>query len=216
MEAAKGELRNYLERITEVIGIHAGLPGPGGVQGYVLRNGREFESQELTPAEQKYLDTLGWRRHPPRACWPNAQRACLTAVPVPGMKLLYTEGYVWLDMKVPIAHAWLSLNGKMADTTIRHPHNSNGRMLGLIAPGWEYYGVEMDPNLCLHQAEHTEIGPMIDDYLCRWPMLKREGLLQLIPQDRDDGVQQNTVAPDNHEKPRRARNSIRPAEIHSV
>ena len=43
----------------------------GGVQGYVLRYGRLFRSQALTRDEQQFIDSLGWRRHPPQPVLPE-------------------------------------------------------------------------------------------------------------------------------------------------
>ena len=151
------------------------------VHDYVLRRGRAFRSEPLTREEQKYIDLCGWQKHPIKQCYRNAQMAALTMPLQEGMSLLYVEGFVDTGMGIGINHAWLSLNGKLVDTTIRadrkkngRKKNGRGRAIGLIPEGWEYYGVEMDPQKCLHSLEHDGIGPLIDDWACGWPMLAGE------------------------------------------
>lgn len=148
------------------------------VHGYVLRNGRSFRSQPLTREERDYIDLCGWKSHRMKQCWVNAQTSALTMPPREGMTLLYTEGFMTTGLGIGINHAWLSLNGKIVDTTIRIDHRKRGtarnRPLGIIPEDWEYYGVELDPLECLHSQEHDEIGPLIDDWLCGWPLLARD------------------------------------------
>ena len=146
----------------------------GGVQGYVLKYGRLFRSQALTRDEQQFIDSLGWRRHRPNMCYQNAQTMALQAATTSRHRVLYAEGYVSPGINFPVPHAWLSLNGKAVDTTIRHPEakDRRWRITGIIPPQWEYYGVEIDPRECLHSLQHDSPGPLIDDWLCRWPLLQ--------------------------------------------
>ena len=149
------------------------------VHGYVLRHGRTFKSQPLTVEEREYIDLCGWPEHQMRQCWQNAQTAALTMPPGDGMTLLYVEGFVGTGLGIGINHAWLSLNGKVVDTTIRIDHRKRGtaknRPLGEFPEGWEYYGVELDPSECMHSQEHRDgMGPLIDDWLCGWPLLARD------------------------------------------
>ena len=157
--------------------------GDLSVHGYVLRNGRSFRSEPLTPEEQRHIDRCGWQAHRAKQCYHNAQTTALAMPSQDGMTLRYAEGFVGLGMSCGINHAWLSLNGKVVDTTIRIDRtagrrrvNSRNRPMGLIPEGWEYYGVELDPMECLHSMDHhmDGIGPLIDDWRCGWPLLVRE------------------------------------------
>ena len=147
------------------------------VHGYVLRRGRRFDSQPLSREEQEYLDLHDWRRHQPRQCWRNAQLMALTLPPEAGMTLLYVEGYLRnTGHDFGVSHAWVSLNGKVVDTTVRIDldDDDSPRPLGVIPEGWEYLGVELDPQECLHSMKHRSTGPLIDDWQCGSPLLRRE------------------------------------------
>ena len=37
--------------------------------------------------------------------------------------------------------------------------------------GWEYYGVELDPEECPHSLDHGTAIPLTDDWQCGWPLL---------------------------------------------
>ena len=99
----------------------------------------------------------------------------MTALTMPleeGIRLRYAEGFVSLGGKYAVNHAWLSLNGKVVDTTLRvNPDDDAERVMGGIPEGWEYWGVEMDPRECLHSLEHGSMGPILDDWQCGWPMI---------------------------------------------
>ena len=143
-----------------------------GIYDYVLRKGRAFNSQPLTPEEQDYLDLSAWRNHKKKQCYQNAQRTALTLPPRAGMTLLYVEGFTDHGFGIGIYHAWLSLNEKVVDTTVRTTPG-NSPVMGLIPGGWEYYGVELSPIECFHSQEHNQWTPIIDDWECRWPLLAR-------------------------------------------
>ena len=152
------------------------------VHGYVLRRGRLFTSQTLTPEEQEYIDRCGWRSHQTKQCYYNAQLTALTMPEQEGMTLLYAEGFLGRrGILYGIHHAWLSLNGKVVDTTVRislEPGEDDRRPMGVIPQDLEYYGVELNPSECLHSIEHRAAEPLIDDWKCDWPLIARENQQQ--------------------------------------
>lgn len=170
-------LEEYLRQMAMITGE---MRGPElSVHGYVLRNGRRFESEPLTREEWDYIDLSEWRMHPPKQCYRNAQMAAGTLPRREGMALRYAEGFVDIGLGIGINHVWLSLNGKVVDTTTRiDRRRRNGgaanRPMGVFPEGWEYYGVELDPAECEHSVIHDGMGPLIDDWLCGWPLLARE------------------------------------------
>ena len=147
------------------------------VHGYVLRRGRLFQSQPLTPQEQAYIDLENWKRHKQRECYQNAQ---LTALALPlqeDMDLRYAEGFVYIGKGIAIHHAWISLNSKVVDTTIRIHHRAprlfHLRPMGTLPEGWEYYGVEFDPIkhlLYILDIGHTK--PLLNDWRNNWPIIR--------------------------------------------
>ena len=168
LDQTTSRLRDFLEeasRIREASG-HGNL----SVHRHVLHHGRLFSSQALTPQEQQYIDVCDWRAHPRKQCYHNAQLTALTMPPQEGMELRYAEGYVSLGWEYGVDHAWMSLNGKVVDTTLRVEHEDE-RVMGLIPDGWEYWGVELDPRECLHSLEHGRAGPLLDDWKCHWRLI---------------------------------------------
>ena len=164
-------LRDFLARIASVQEEHG--HGSLSVHAHVLRHGRSFVSQNLTPEEQEYIDRCGWREHEIRQCYHNAQMTALTMPGQEGMNLLYAEGFVGLGMEYGVEHAWLSLNGKVVDTTLRtQKENDQARVMGVIPEGWEYLGVELDPHECMHSMEHGRMGPLLDDWQCGWRLVR--------------------------------------------
>ncbi len=191
MDPEKSQLTSYLRMMTKVQEDHG--QGHLSVSGYVLRNGRMFESCPLTPEEQRYIDRSEWRKHRIKECYHNAQMTAITMPPQEEMTLLYAEGFISLGMEYGINHAWLSLNGKIVDTTMRirlgsqilnqlgnrpgtRPEDRHDldRPIGIIPDGWEYYGVEFDHRECAHSLEHGRMTPLIDDWECGFPMQKRD------------------------------------------
>ena len=164
-------MRDFLERIAAAQDEHG--HGNLSVHRHVLRHGRSFVSQNLTTEEQEYIDRCGWREHEIRQCYHNAQMTALTMPGQKGMNLLYAEGFVGLGMEYGVAHAWLSLNGKVVDTTLRtQKGNDQTRVMGVIPEGWEYLGVELDPHECMHSMEHGRMGPLLDDWQCGWRLVR--------------------------------------------
>ena len=141
-------------------------------QQYVNRHGRQFTSQPLTPAERSYTELIHWHRCRPNQCYRNSQLAALTLPPHPGITLRYAEGYFSMGWGIGIEHAWLSLNGKLLDLTLRDPDNRP--ILGLIPEDHEYIGVEFHTALCRHAVLHRKHISLIDDYECRHALLSHD------------------------------------------
>ena len=145
------------------------------VEEYVLREGHLFDSTEMTELEMEWIDTCYWTRHKKRECFSNAQMLALAAWRIPvEIELKYVEGYVLPNIVMPVYHAWLSINGKIMDTTLSPPGKvrKRNRIFGNIPDSWEYYGVEMNPEKCKHIFNHNTHIALIDDWECHWPMLR--------------------------------------------
>ena len=143
------------------------------VPGYILREGRAFESAELNEAETRYIAMIDWLRREPKQCWYNCQLECIMLPELPGLTLRYVEGYLMtsLTAQIGIEHAWLSVNGKLVDPTVRVRKDGDKRVIGSIPEGWAYYGVEMHPHECRHALAHGESVSLIDDVMCGWPKI---------------------------------------------
>ena len=161
--------------MTRIADIHFQMHQPEiDVHSYVLRRGRRFTSKPLTKQEKEYINTYNWHRHQKKQCYMNAQMTALIMPSQDDMTLLYAEGFLGIrNMEYGIHHAWLSLNGKVVDTTLRTNPNSR-RVMGTIPGEYEYYGVEMDPEICIHSVEHKTWTPIIDDWECGWPLLTKD------------------------------------------
>ena len=141
---------------------------------YVYRNGKSFTSQELTAAEQKYVQRLSIGNYPIKQCYRNSQTVALKASIESEIVLRYVEGFVDAGIGLPLAHAWLSVNGKVVDLTLRVNNEAYKRVYGIIPSNYEYYGVEMDPAECAHCFKHGKYISLIDDWECGWPKLQAE------------------------------------------
>ena len=173
---AESRTAEYLRDLVESINSRGNQPRQKTVEEYVLTRGRMFDSAELQDDALQVLQPTQWKYHRRQECYMNAQRAALATAftePTPA-KLAYVEGYVIANTPFPIPHAWISLDGRVVDTTMRDPANQQKRIFGIIPEGWEYFGVEMDPRECLHILEHRAYVPLIDDFQCGWRMLHRE------------------------------------------
>ena len=169
-------LAHYLQQIYE-IQQHSSRPELS-VHGYVLRRGRLFNSSPLTPDEQAYIDQTRWHEHKIKQCYRNAQFAVLTLPSQQDMTLLYVEGFINIGYDYGIHHAWLSLNAKVVDTTVRtnpdEPGRDRDRPMGTFPDGWEYYGVEFDPVQYLSMTRGRNITPLLDDWENRWPLIAQD------------------------------------------
>ena len=169
-------IQQYLASITSLhqsAHLNGISPEHPTVESFILNKGQLFTSQELTPAERDLASDLPWKQHKPKDCFRNAQTSVLT--PTHWGSLKYVEGYVCPKTPMPVLHAWLTLNGKVIDTTLRTESNDNTRRVyGLIPMDWEYYGLELPVTEIFHVYEHhkTHIS-IIDDFTCRWPFIRK-------------------------------------------
>ena len=113
---------------------------------------------------------ISWKQRAAKQCYLNSQMEVLTLPPQSGIVLRYVEGYVDPGIGHAIEHAWLSVNGKVVDPTMR-VDTPSGRIIGLIPDGWTFYGVELKPEACQHLLEHDASISLIDDYQCGWPYI---------------------------------------------
>lgn len=161
-------LLDKLKYIANAIETQHNMPT---VHGHVARHGRQFNSNELTSQELELLESVGWHHHKPKQCFKNAQLTALLLPKHQGIAVNYVEGFVQPPKGIPIIHAWISLNGKLVDTTVRPNGSQPNRPIGLIPQDWEYIGVELDPAVCQHTFSHRTVPSLLDDYECRWPLL---------------------------------------------
>ena len=161
-------LRDHLQSMDEAMTAGQSLRTLSLHQ-YINRNGREFTSAPLTPEELETISRIDFRDCRPRDCYRNCQMAAIT-LPVPeGTVLRYVEGFFARQWSIGIDHAWLSLNGKLIDPTLR---DELGRpILGIIPEGHQYIGVEIPTLMCTHIIQHRKHIPLLDDYECGRPLL---------------------------------------------
>jgi len=141
------------------------------IEDYILKNGKQFESIPLSNAERKAVDTiLSYLKKTKRAprkgeCFLNSFRLLANRHRAPGpFQWKYVEGYEW-TVAIPIYHAWVSLNGKVVDSTLGY--------YGEFPEEEEYFGVEFPPETyTFYVARHWETRALIDNYWERWPLLK--------------------------------------------
>jgi len=162
------------------------------MEGYVLLRGQEYESAALTDAELEWLfelvDDCGVR-FPVKQCYQNAQRLVLHHADTPGrqregMVLSYVEGYGM--SLIPVQHAWLALNGKVVDVTmrlrervLRESKVKRGRLrdrvLGQFPESRQYFGVVYAAEAVRELVVGTGCwGSVIDDWQRGWPVLRAE------------------------------------------
>ena len=136
-----------------------------GIHDFLLKNGHQFSSAPLGSVETGWLDITGWESHLSKKCYANAQIISLTCDAYGGVDLKYVEGVVVNNrLPIPVWHAWMTANGKVIDTTLK--------VFGDLGD-WTYFGIIMDTSVCQHVlVGHGSHISLIDDYECRWPMLK--------------------------------------------
>ncbi len=93
----------------------------------MLREGRPYESQELTPDEMAYvLHISKHMRFPIKQCYYNSQM--LLAMRDVERRLTYVEGYC-AHAVFPVLHGWLEIGGKVLDVTMRTKNLARRRQL---------------------------------------------------------------------------------------
>ena len=149
------------------------------VPGHVLQHGREFIPQELNAQEIALFEGIEWQRYRPKDCFYNSQSLVLhlwVKHQDQDERLRYVEGYITTDSLPvpPILHAWLSVNGKPVDPTLRWGKWQQPNQ-GPDQAQLHYYGVEMEIDSLLHIIKHNAHISLLDDWQCGWPMLQAEG-----------------------------------------
>ena len=167
-------------RLVKFITLLAETNGQHSPPGYILEHGREFQSEELTDLEIGFTDRIQWDRRAEEQCYHNCQTEAIILPPMIGITLRYAEGYVDHGIGIAVEHAWLSVNGKVVDPTIR-TDDPQQRILGVIPDQWSYYGVELEPDACLHALAHEAAIPLIDDPECGFPHIGRGEDTAAIP-----------------------------------
>jgi hypothetical protein len=171
--------------LTNTTAMKATLPVPAGtiyrgMDDFILRHGRLYTPQELTPAERKIV-TAAARRTKPfkiKECFYNAQkmlRADETDT------LVYVEGYA--TSIIPIHHGWLTINDKVIDFTMRErvdgktverrPYGAG--IFGAWKADREYFGVPIPKERMLAFTADGMGASIIDDWQNGWPLLRRSG-----------------------------------------
>jgi hypothetical protein len=176
-QASSGMIEQYLTQMVDMMK-QSGHEKPAefayaSIYEYFLKNGKQFQSNPLSPEELEILKN-DIKRHKSlykaKQCFYNAQRI---AQNIKNAK--YVEGYVWSN-NIPIAieHAWNSLNGKVIDFTMFHTNNGKP-VVGVIPEGWEYFGVELPTRMIYDTwSRHGLSISLVDNYLDNFPLLKQE------------------------------------------
>jgi hypothetical protein len=169
------ELRRYLEQMDFMA---EQMGRPDSFEGYVLREGRPYESQELTADEMAYVLAASKRmQFPIKQCYYNSQM--LMTMRDHERRLTYVEGYC-AHAIIPVLHGWLEIGGKVVDVTMRTKHLSKrrqlrDRVLGSWADGRQYWGVRFDrEHVVDRMIERRAAGSLIDDFEAGFPLLRRE------------------------------------------
>jgi len=130
----------------------------------VLHQGERMELAQLTRMEARYAVELirtcgGFRRFQPRMCFMNAQRLAVRNLEFrrnPSVAVHYCEGYIAFEDHCicPIAHAWLTINGKVLDVTLRAMSKTTRHT---------YYGMKIPVRMVLkHHDRAQEYSPVIE------------------------------------------------------
>ena len=157
--------------IVRFIAILAQCSGPRSAPEHILRQGKEFISQTLTEAELDYAAMIQWTRRAEKQCYYNCQVEAILLPATTGITLRYVEGYIDPGCGIAIDHAWLSVNGKVVDPTVRLKQVMSDRVIGVIPSKWHYYGVELQPEACRHALVHQAAVSLIDDHECGYPLI---------------------------------------------
>lgn len=175
-------MRTYLEQMVSF----RGKPPEGYryscFEAYVLAQGRPYVSEQIPEKDKKRVLAAVNRnglRFPIKECFANCLQFVLTCR-IRGLKVVYCEGFA--TSIIPIHHAWLNVNGRVFDPTLRlkHPAPVNrdedlqtNRIWGDLQ-GREYFGVEFsDTAFLARRTLKTELfQSVIDDWQNNWPALK--------------------------------------------
>lgn len=166
-------LRGYLEQMDWMA---REMKRPDSFEGYVLRNGRQFESQELSADEMAYVLRATKRgTFPIKQCYYNSQMILARDFE---HRFTYVEGYC-AHAIIPVLHGWLEIGGKVVDVTMRTKIRAKRRQLAdRVLGSWldsrEYFGVPMDRDYVVERMiARQAAGSLIDDFEGRWPLLRK-------------------------------------------
>lgn len=159
---------------------------------YVLKRGHTYKSAKLTTAERKRVLSVARRVAPKWGCnWERKECFFNAQALVDHGRcdmLQYCEGYfIHPPVPIPVHHAWVSVNGKVVDLTLRlkDPPRSrrkfNNRIMGEFPKEYEFIGVEIPHEKVLDfflsgvQDGHAEYASVIEDFWRGAPLLKETG-----------------------------------------
>lgn len=169
------ELKQFLEQMDWMA---EQMDRPDSFEGYVLREGRSYESQELTPDEMAYVLAISKRmQFPIKQCYYNSQM--LLTMRDHENRLTYVEGFC-AHAVIPVLHGWLEIGGKVVDVTMRTKNLAKrrqlkDRVLGSWSDGRQYWGVRFDREYVVgRMIDRRAAGSLIDDWEGRFPLLRRE------------------------------------------
>lgn len=181
-------LKTYLQAMVDARSrLGAGRPPPGYrylcFEHFVLENGREYESLEMSQEDQEHiLDYVDYYnlRFPIKQCFANCQEFLLTAK---DKRFTYVEGFARRSI-LPVLHAWIEVgDGVVFDPTLRLTKpRYRGRLRDRVFGTWpagerEYFGVRFtDLKVIADQIEETGyFQSLIDDWRREYPLLKENG-----------------------------------------
>lgn len=155
--------------VVDFIESLAAAAGPNTVPHHIMTHGRLYVSASLNVAEAQIVQSIQWQDRRPKECYRNAQLETITLPRVEGVTVRYAEGYVDRGTGFGIDHAWLSINGKVVDPSLRL--EGDARVVGVIPEGWGYYGVEFEVELVHRAMGRGHWSPIIDDPENGWPQI---------------------------------------------
>ena len=160
------QLRQILEHMAAGFGAMAPMPEGyafNSIYAYVASEGQTYTIQPFTDEEQALVDAIRYREV--KQCFANCQQVVLDNLlgRDAAEHFEYVEGFC-LSSRIPfpIHHAWLALNGKVVDPTLR-------------VPASEFIGVQFDREVIrAYVLKHHEWATLIDNYRDQWPLLQEK------------------------------------------
>ena len=155
------------------------------IEDYVVKNGTLFTSAPLTSTELEIVyHAAGTGKFPIRQCFANSQKLLLNDY---SDKLVYVEGYA--SAIIPVHHAWIAINNKVVDLTMRVYEVINGkierkinlhnhrrfkdRVVGILPAGREYLGVPFGKEAVIDSMRKTKMyQSLIDNWQEHRPLLR--------------------------------------------
>jgi len=145
------------------------------IQGYVLRKGTEEANQEdFTAKEKAQIKELFYGLDcEMKQCYYTNQLA-LTRHAYRDHGFQYTEGFVAAAI-IPVMHAYLTLNGKVVDVTLRNHDDYNEDMMTRVVENrkrYAYLGVAFKNSVVVKKLiDIGESFSVIDNWKDRHPVL---------------------------------------------